>query len=492
MIVRRQRHRDPGRRPQDRRVADVMATEGDLIAPLKAELELLAKRQVIREENQADAKRPYDHGRQGHPVPPAAQDHVHQRARQLHRRVVRGAAEARSHERRASTVLAEPTAVARCSFRSAGPAVDACARRRRGALPAHHAAACCSLCALICMPMPWLPRPKPDRTQAAGAAAADGAPPDRAGARSRPRRRRRQGEPERPSRSTRGRERRSPSRKARLAKPERAAKVALNKEAPVPEARVPVPNKPPGEVDAARRKAAGIGLLAMKDDMHELHGAPIAVQLHTRHQAGPGRRHRRRRRRRRRQRGRHADAHLITSNATGGSGGINTAAYSQNTGGGGLAGRSTTLVEGVIGGGGGGGYGGGGARGRGDGTGSGWRLRRQRHRRRPAARAHQGGSGKASRSIEECKPRVRAQQGLDLRHLQPGAARRARRCRARWCSKLTIAPTGNVVDVRDRVERAEDARARGASCWRGSASSTSAPRTSTRWSCSYPVDFLPS
>src|SRR5277367_6144066 len=42
-------------------------------------------------------------------------------------------------------------------------------------------------------------------------------------------------------------------------KAEAPAKVALNKEAPVPEARVPLPDKPPGEIDAARRKAAGIG-----------------------------------------------------------------------------------------------------------------------------------------------------------------------------------------------------------------------------------------
>jgi biopolymer transport protein ExbD len=34
-------------------VADVMRADGDLIAPLKAELDLLAKRQVIRQENQA-------------------------------------------------------------------------------------------------------------------------------------------------------------------------------------------------------------------------------------------------------------------------------------------------------------------------------------------------------------------------------------------------------------------------------------------------------
>ena len=38
-------------------VADVMKTEGDLIEPLKAELELQAGRQVIRAENAADSKR---------------------------------------------------------------------------------------------------------------------------------------------------------------------------------------------------------------------------------------------------------------------------------------------------------------------------------------------------------------------------------------------------------------------------------------------------
>ena len=38
-------------------VADVMKTEGDLIEPLKAELELQAGRQVVRVENAIDAKR---------------------------------------------------------------------------------------------------------------------------------------------------------------------------------------------------------------------------------------------------------------------------------------------------------------------------------------------------------------------------------------------------------------------------------------------------
>ena len=38
-------------------VAEVMATEGDLIAPLKAELEQQAGRVVLRKENEADARR---------------------------------------------------------------------------------------------------------------------------------------------------------------------------------------------------------------------------------------------------------------------------------------------------------------------------------------------------------------------------------------------------------------------------------------------------
>jgi periplasmic protein TonB len=128
----------------------------------------------------------------------------------------------------------------------------------------------------------------------------------------------------------------------------------------VPEARVPVDNKPAGEVLAARRKASGMGLLAASDEIAQLRGAPAAVQLRTDIKqgagvgsgSGPGV-------------GAGTEAgvptrSVITSNATGGSGGINTAALSRNTGGGGLAGRATTLVEGAAGGGGGGGTGGGG------------------------------------------------------------------------------------------------------------------------------------
>ncbi len=223
------------------------------------------------------------------------------------------------------------------------------------------------------------------------------------------------------------------------------ARVALNKEAPVPEARVPVPDKPPGEVDAARRKAAGIGLLAMKDDLQELHGAPIAVQMRTDIKQGPGV-------------GTSTGVGvgagneagvptraLITSNATGGSGGINTASYSKNTGGGGLAGRSTTMVEGAIGGGGGGGAGGGGARGRGDGNGSGiGGSGGHGSGSGPGGSGdaiQRGGSGKASRSIEDVKLVFERNKG-SIYAIYNRMLREEPSLQGKVVLKLTIAPSG--------------------------------------------------
>ena len=229
--------------------------------------------------------------------------------------------------------------------------------------------------------------------------------------------------------------------KTETAKPEAPAKVAKNKEAPVPEARVPVPNKPPGEIDAARRKAAGVGLLAMSKDLAELHGAPLAVQLApvkpgagvgTGVGVGVGAGN---------EAGISARA-LITSNATGGSGGINTAGYSKNTGGGGLAGRSTTLVEGVVGGGGGGGAGGGGARGKGDGTGSGVGGTGG-----PGGNLHRSNSGKASRSIEEIKLVFERNKGA-IYAIYNRALREEPGLQGKVVLELKIAPAGNVIDCK--------------------------------------------
>jgi periplasmic protein TonB len=215
------------------------------------------------------------------------------------------------------------------------------------------------------------------------------------------------------------------------------AKPEPPKAATVPEARKPVPNKPPGEIEGARRKAAGVGLLAMKDELAEIRGAPLAVQLKTDIKQGPGvgtgvgvgvgagt------------EAGLPARA-LITSNATGGSGGINTAAYSRNTGGGGLAGRATTLVEGAAGGGGGGGHGGGGVRGgKGDGTGTGAGGTLQR-----------GTSGKASRSIEEIKLVFERNKGA-IYAIYNRALRDDPTLQGKVVVSLTIAPSGGVVDIR--------------------------------------------
>ncbi len=225
---------------------------------------------------------------------------------------------------------------------------------------------------------------------------------------------------------------------------EAPAKVALNKEAPVPEARVPVPNKPPGEIDAARRKAAGIGLLAMSNDLQELHGAPLAVQLAPVKQGpgvgtgvgvGVGA-------------GNEAGVPvraMITSNATNGSGGINTAAYSKNTGGGGLAGRATTMVEGVIGGGGGGGAGGGGARGRGDGTGSG--IGGAGGGGNGAGGSVTKGGGKASRALEDVRLVFERNKG-SIYAIYNRALRDEPSLQGKVVLKLVIAPSGAVVDLR--------------------------------------------
>jgi TonB family protein len=212
---------------------------------------------------------------------------------------------------------------------------------------------------------------------------------------------------------------------------------------PVPEARQPVPDKPPGEVaEAARRKAAGVGLLAMADQLAEIRGAPVAVQLKTDIKQGPGvgtgkgvgvgagt------------EAGTPARA-LITSNAGQGSGGINTAAYSRDTGGGGLAGRATTLVEGVAGGGGGGGAGGGGVAGKGGGSGGGGGGSGA-----GGGTLTKSGTGKASRSIEEIKLVFERNKGA-IYAIYNRALREEPSLQGKVVLELKIAPSGEVIGCR--------------------------------------------
>jgi len=237
--------------------------------------------------------------------------------------------------------------------------------------------------------------------------------------------------------------------KPEVAKPEAAPdkpapiKSQKPKEAPVAEARKPIEGKPPGEValDNARRKASGVGLLAMKDQLSEMTAAPVAVQFKQDIKPGPGV-------------GTGVGVGvgagveagvpvraMITSNATRGSGGINTAAYSKDTGGGGLAGRGTTLVEGVAGGGGGGGPGGGGGRaggGTGDGSGVGGGK---------GGTLQKSGSGKASRSIEEIKLVFERNKGA-IYAIYNRALRDDPALQGKVVLELKIAPSGEVAGLR--------------------------------------------
>ena len=207
---------------------------------------------------------------------------------------------------------------------------------------------------------------------------------------------------------------------------------------PVPEARRPQPDKAPGEVGEARRKAAGVGLLAMANELAEIRGAPVAVQLKQDIRPGPGVGT---------GKGPGVGAGLepgvpsralITANATRGSGGINAAAYSRDTGGGGLAGRATTLGEGVAGGGGGGGYGGGGAV-AGGGAGGGGKG--------AGGVVQRGGSGKASRSIEEIRLVFERNKGA-IYALYNRALREDPTLQGKVVLELRIAPSGAITELR--------------------------------------------
>jgi protein TonB len=252
------------------------------------------------------------------------------------------------------------------------------------------------------------------------------------------------------------------------------------KAAPVPEARQPQPNRPPGEVEGARRKAAGVGLLAMKDQLAELRGAPTAVQMNPNIKQGPGV-------------GAGVgvgvgagtdqglpDRAMITSNATGGSGGINTAAYSRNTGGGGLAGRATTLVEGVAGGGGGGGAGGGGRGGTGAGSGQGG----------GGGSLQKGGSGKASRSIEDIRLVFERNKG-SIYAIYNRALRDEPALQGKVVLKLTIAPSGEVTDVRIESSELKNPELERKLLARIKQFDFGAKQVDTMVA-TYPVDFLPS
>jgi outer membrane biosynthesis protein TonB len=151
--------------------------------------------------------------------------------------------------------------------------------------------------------------------------------------------------------------------------PPRLAKLLIERQqqpkpepikAPAPEQKKPLPeqpkpkepkpkeskNEPKKVVQAAREKAERSGLLAFKEDLADLRSDSTVSNLRNTKTLTKG--------------GatsttKMPERSLLTSSAAGGSGGINTAKLSRDTGGQGLTGRATTRVDSPVGEGGGGG-----------------------------------------------------------------------------------------------------------------------------------------
>lgn len=255
--------------------------------------------------------------------------------------------------------------------------------------------------------------------------------------------------------------------------PPRLAKLLLERQAlpppppvvkaPQPEAKKPdakkpepakkaEPKKPEKSVEAARAKAQRSGLLAFKEDLADLRTNSTTSKLEKAQLAkGPAAGS---------APGRASERALITSNAAGGSGGINTAKLSRDTGGGGLSGRSTTQVTSAVG----AGSGGGGVQ--------------------------RGGSGKAGRSLEEVKLVFDRNKGA-IYSIYNRALREDPSLQGKVVLKLTIAASGQVLDCKivsselrsPELERKLAARIR---------QFDFGTRNVDTMVVTYPIDFLPS
>lgn len=204
--------------------------------------------------------------------------------------------------------------------------------------------------------------------------------------------------------------------------PPRLAKLILERQetappappvkAPEPELEAvqakPVPKKPEPKpvtktAESARKKAERSGLLAFKNDLADLRDDAVTAGLQkpAKLTAGVA------------SGVKVSQRSLVTSNLASGSGGINTARLSRDTGGGGLAGRSTTQVSSPVG-----------------GNGAGDSLRR-------------GGGGQAVRSIEEIKL-IFDKNKAAIYALYNRALREDPTLQGKVLLKLTIVPSGRV------------------------------------------------
>lgn len=226
------------------------------------------------------------------------------------------------------------------------------------------------------------------------------------------------------------------------------AKPEVKPQAKKPEPKKPEPNQ---RIEAARAKAERSGLLAFKDDLADLRDHSVSAklekspQLASNPKAAPGRT---------------SERSLITSNATSGSGGINTARLSRDTGGDGLASRGTTQVSSPV------------ATAASDG-----RLQR-------------GAGGKNARSLEDVRLVFDRNKG-SIYAIYNRALREDATLQGKVVLKLTIAASGQVIDAQivsselraPELERKLLARIKQFDFGR---------RDADTMVVTYPIDFLPS
>jgi TonB family protein len=210
------------------------------------------------------------------------------------------------------------------------------------------------------------------------------------------------------------------------------------------------PKKPERTVEAARAKAQRSGLLAFKEDLADLRASPTTTKLEKAQLAkgpesgsAPGRA---------------SERALITSSATGGSGGINTAKLSRDTGGGGLGGRTTTRVTSSV------GEGGGGVR--------------------------RGASGIAGRSLEEIKLVFDRNKGA-IYTIYNRMLRNDPALQGKVVLKLTIAPSGQVLDCKIVSSELRSPELESKLVARIKQFDFGAKKVDTMV-VTYPIDFLPS
>jgi periplasmic protein TonB len=167
--------------------------------------------------------------------------------------------------------------------------------------------------------------------------------------------------------------------------------------------------EPVRTVEAARAKAERSGLLAFKDELSDLRAHAVTSKLEKTPQVVAGSKTVA-------ATTRAPDRSLITASAAAGSGGINTARLSRDTGGDGLVGRGTTQVTSPV----------------GAGAAGGGRLQ-------------SAGGGKASRALEEIRLVFDRNKG-SIYTIYNRALREDPTLQGKVVVKLTISPAGEVMD----------------------------------------------